>query len=304
VTYLTENHGATILTYEQVEDLLRRANTPETTAEHVADAAYALDYLTSSFMPAIRRAARAAKVLEEDDAIQVAVEAFLTLVRTFDADGERPFAPVVPTHLQHAISRADRTNSSIVTVRKDAALKYWRVYHKYDEDADAAYNACRAGTEELPAYSFLAVHNAFNETISFDWTGTRGSGGTGDDEAQGASYSAHDTDQQLGGYVGMNLATPSHEDLVALQDEVRWLFTLVAPLDESILRLYYGFLDDASELLRLDSGYRVGQELSDDQVAHALSRTRPTVNRRRTLALAVMRAALEAEQLTTEAEGD
>lgn len=234
----------------------------------------ALDVLTGAFMPAIEKAARASRVLDEGDALSVALLEFVEAVRDFDLEAPLPFSATIATRLRYAVLRADRAND-LVRVKDNVAAVYWRLIHKHDGDFAAAYEEVKATDNGLAPATFMAVHNVIGGIDSLDPVLC-----TEDDD--------HGPRHALASAVG------SHEDRLTDRDEVEWLFTLVSDRQEAILRLAYGFSDAATEEIRLAKGYAIGEIMTDAQTAHALDLTRPTAQRERTRALATMREALEA----------
>lgn len=257
---------------------------PETGEERVtygttpaADAA--LERLTTAFLPALHKAARSVTVLDRDEAFSVALEAFLVAVREYDVDSERPFAAEVPTRLLRAVKRAERT-SDVIVIKENVAAVYGRLMREHDGDTLAAYAACKREESGLAAATFLAIHNVLGGLGSLDVSV--------DSEDTPAAY-------RIEGSLGDEIAARDYDHVV---DEalVRYLFGLVTDEEEAILRLAYGFFDSATETVRLAAGYRIGELLSDAQIAGALGLSRPTTNRRRLAALALMREVLEAEK--------
>lgn len=233
----------------------------------------ALDRLTTAFMPAILKAARGSKAQDEDDALGTALEEFVKAVRSHDVTAKVPFSATISTILFRAMSDTDRT-SDLIVISEAVAARYWRLLHKHEGDVAAAYEDAKASTDShLGASTFLAVHNIIGGIGSLDPI-------VASDEDAPARY--------------IIAATDGHEAMIVDKAEIDYLFTLVSAEEGQIVRLAYGFVDDATENLRVANGFRLGECLSDQQISGCLPLGRATVNRRRLGALAAMKAALVA----------
>lgn len=278
------------LTSDEQTDLIRDAQTSPRTLTTTNDGKVqwtytttpeseaALDALTRAFLPAIRRAASTSKRLDSDDALSVVLVEFVAAVRRHDLSSPVPFSATVSTILFRAVSDHDRT-SDIITVKEATAARYWRLMHRHDFDAHAAYAECQTHTIDFDPATFLAVHRA----ISVD--------------SLDALRSGTDSAPLV---TAQELDDASHTLVQA--DLIRWLFDLVTDRQEGILRARYGFDDLATENLMVEAGLRPGEVLSDVQVSEVLHLGRATVQRERVAALAVMRAAMQA--LVDEEESD
>lgn len=233
----------------------------------------ALDELVRAFLPVIGKEARRSKRLDFEEAEAVLLAEFVATVRLHDLSSPVPFSKTIGTILSRKISDTDRT-SDLVPVKESVAVYYWRLMHRHDGDVAAAYEEVKATANGISPATFLSVHAIVSGVDSIDV-----SAGERDVTATAAAH-----EYAFGG---------SFEDRVALRAEVDWLFTLVGDRAETILRLVYGFADSATETIRLAHGFRIGEELTDSQAAHVLSLTRPTAQRERVKALALMRAAIE-----------
>lgn len=236
----------------------------------------ALETLTAAFMPAIEKAARSAKVLDDDDALGTVLAEFLAAVRRYDLTSDVPFSATISVILHRAVSDTDRTSDTI-TVRENVAARYWRLMHKHAFDVLAAYIECRDTSNGFDPVTFLAVHNALRvkslEALAAPLSD--------DDPLQAAAHATH---------------TPSAEAWIVTADLVRWLFEQVGTREETILRLRYGFCDLATEnlLYASEKGLHVGDVLSDVQIAEVTGWARSTVSRLGNAALAEMRTAYAA----------
>lgn len=252
---------------ENGEDRCIYGKTPESEA--------ALSRLTTAFMPAVLKAARASRVQDFDDALATALAEFMAAVREYDVTSRLPFSATLPSRLRFAVLRADRAND-VITVKDNVAAVYWRLIHKHDGDANAAYEEVKTTDNNLAPSTFLAVHHIIEGVDSLDGV-------------------ISDDDDEDGPLHPVAASVESHEERIATEALVDYLFSKVNDRQEGILRLAYGFSDLATEKIRLAKGYAIGELMSDLQVAHALDLTRPTVQRDRKKALDVMRAAVAGE---------
>jgi len=234
----------------------------------------ALEELVRSFLPVISKEARRSKRLDFEDAEATLLAEFVATVRLHDLASPVPFSKTIGTILSRKISDTDRT-SDLVPVKESVAVYYWRLMHRHDYDVAAAYEEVKTTANGIAPATFLAVHAIVSGVDSIDVS--IGAADAGDEAAVRAA--------SLG---------RSFEDRVALRAEVDWLFTLVDDRAESVLRLVFGFADSATETFRLAHGFQIGEELTDAQAAYVLGITRPTAQRDRVKALAVMRSAIEA----------
>lgn len=278
------------LTDAEQQDLIRAAQdvpvivtTDEDGAEQVSYGATpaseaALERLTLAFLPMLVRASRVSQRLTDEDALGTVMLEFLEAVRRYDLASDLPFHRTIRVILWRRIHDSDRT-SDIVVVKEKVAADYWRLLRRHNDDVNAAYAECRDTSNGLDPMTFLAVHRVMTSMETLD---------------------ALDSGGDLGGVeraVAWELADPSPtaETLVIEADYMRWLFNLVTLRQETILRLVYGFCDPATENLRQEAGYRIGELLSDRQAGHALGGLpQQTVNRDRLKALKTMREAIQA----------
>ncbi|WP_405061928.1 hypothetical protein OG474_09805 [Kribbella sp. NBC_01505] len=243
-------------------------------------AAGALEDLTIAYAPAIRAASHASKALDSDDAYQVAAEAFVLAVRNYDPDSDLPFAATVSSILRAAVLREARA-SDLVRVKDNTAAKYWRLMHKHNMDANAAYEECLHEVNDFTSATFLAAHAALGGVETFD---------------------PHNNEAD----VILADRAPQPDDAIIRADYVEWLYTHVSDVQESILRLRYGFDDLATANLLAawneDNAhilYPLGEVLDDARVGDVIDMPRATVNRQAHKALDAMRAA-DAEALAAE----
>lgn len=229
----------------------------------------ALERLTTAFIPAIRKACRSAKVLDEEDAFSIALTEFVAAVRRYDLGSDVPFSATISTILRYALSDADRT-SDIIVIKENVAARYWRLMHKHDHDLQAAYAECRDTSNGFDPATFLAVHRA----LSVDSMDALLS-------VDSDAFAASNIHRDLG-----------PEASLVEADLVSWLFTRVDDRQETVLRLRYGFCDLATENLLVDSGFHVGEVLTDIAVAEVAGLGRATVQREKAKGLSAMREAL------------
>ena len=235
----------------------------------------AMSHLTTSFIAAIRKAAARSTMLGHDEAFAVALAEFVEAIRRHDLDADLPFSATIATVMAWAVQRADRS-SDLVVVRDTVAKVYWRIMHAHDLDAAAAYATCRNTVNGLSPSTFMAVHCVLGGVDSID-----------------PILRAEDDDRAP--RHALAAAVGSDEASVVQADLVDWLWTLVSARQQAILRLRFGFRDDATEILRLDYGFRMGEELTDEAIAAVLvGMGRSTVQKERIRALRIMRDALEA----------
>lgn len=233
--------------------------------------------LMAAFWPAITAAARRTKLRgNQEEAEAVALEAFVRAVREFDLTADTPFHHIVPNVMRNAVSRADREESTPLTIPETQVARYHRVMHAHGLSVAAAHDAIKADPAAwlLSPEAFLTIHLALHETSPIDAPRTWG----GDDAAE---------------VVGTE--TASHEEAIVARDYARWLLAQTTDRQESICRLAYGFTDGYTESLRVSHGYREGDVLDDLQTADCLEMARSTVARDRLKALATMRTATENE---------
>lgn len=252
------------------EDGTERAVYGKTAASEAA-----LERLTLAFMPAIQKAARATKAQDFEEAESVALEAFLDAVRRHDLTSKVPFSATISTILFRAISDSDRT-SDLVVISEAVAARYWRLIHKHEGDVAAAYEeAQRETAHHLGGATFLAVHNIIGGIGSIDPL-------IAADDDGGARY-----------YLA---AVEGHEARIVDADRIARLFEIVSDEEGQIVRLAYGFHDEATENLRVAHGFRLGETLSDQQISGVVGLGRATTNRRRLSALAAMKESLLSDE--------
>lgn len=241
---------------------------------HSAAADAALERLTLAFLPAIRKAAASAKSsrIDFDEAFSAATEAFVLAVREHDLSSSLPFSATIATILDRAVGLEERA-ADLVRVRDTVAKVYARIMREHNGDVVAAYAASAAGETGLAPSTFLAVHEILSGFISLSTP----------------------TDEEAPDPVDLYAAVEGPEGRIVDEALSEYLFNLVTPEQEQILRLAYGFQDDASDDLRVLHGHRLGEILSDAQIAPIVALTRPTTQRRRVAALDVMREALTEE---------
>lgn len=233
----------------------------------------ALERLTTSFVAAIRKAAATARVMDKDDAFALCLAEFVAAVRRYDLTSTVPFSATIGTILLRAVSDASRT-SDLITVRENVAARYWRLMHKHDFDVQAAYAECRDTANGFDPMTFLSVHRAMATVETIEPLTP------GDGETASAAYLVADH-------------RPDPEALAVEADLVTWLFSLVGNREETVLRLRYGFRDEATEKVLVNFGLHLGTVLSDVQVAEVTGIARSTVSRLGAGSLAAMRGALQ-----------
>lgn len=241
----------------------------------------ALAQLTTAFLPLLHKVARTSKVLDEDDALAVCLEEFISCIRRYEVGSALQFKQALRTILLRKIGDVGRT-SGLIVVKENVAARYRQLMDRHDWDLEAAYQECKTSNNGFDPDTFLKVHNSIGvDSLDASQGGTRFTGS----EDSSRSTSKHEE------YLAD--PEPNPEDITVQTETVRWLFTLVDDEAEKILRLAYGFDDLATENSRLAKGYRAdGSPMSDREVAHVLGKSTPTVNRRRNAALGVMREAL------------
>lgn len=234
----------------------------------------AMERLVLAFMPVIAKEARRSKVGDPDDAEATLLAEFVSTVHLHDVFSSVPFSATIGTILRRKISDTSRT-SDLVTVKESVAVYYWRLIHKHDGDFAAAYAEVKTTSNNLAPATFLAVHNIIGGIDSLD-----------------PLLSAEDGDS--GARHALAGAVSSHEDTVVTAEEVAWLLSLTTDEEQTILRLAYGFRDDATEILRVAAGFKIGEILTDVEISGtSVPLGRATINRRRLSGLATMRAAME-----------
>lgn len=233
----------------------------------------ALGLLTTSFISAIRKAASASAMLDADEAFAVALVEFVASVRSYDLSSTIPFSASIAVTLKRRVWEADRS-ADLIVVRDTVAKVYWRIMHAHDGDAAAAYETCRTSVNGLSASTFMSVHNVFGGVETLD---------------------PAPTSEDSGPRHALAAAIGSAEKAVCQTDLVEWLFTLVSSKESTILRLAYGFRDDATEILRLDNGFQMGEELTDLAISAIVGGAGSTVQKQRVRALDTMRSAIEAD---------
>lgn len=230
--------------------------------------------LLAAFMPAVKAAARRTKLtgnMEEAEA--VALEAFVRAVREYDLTSDTPFHHIAANLMRQAVSRADREESTGLTVPEVQVARYYRLMHAHGNDLRRAYEAAsaRRGTDTgglMSKEAFLTVHHALNSSSSLD----------------APSAAVHEAEFEV---------PESTEDSTVRREYVRWLLDQASSRQEQICRLAYGFADQNIQRLRVFKGYRESEVLEDAQVGDCLDMSRSTVQRERVKALATMRGAAE-----------
>jgi len=233
----------------------------------------ALERLTLAFMPVIEKEARRSKVGDPDDVLGTVLAEFVATVRRHDTTSPIPFSKTIGTILGRCVSDTART-SDLVQIKESAAAYYWRLIHKHDGDFSAAYAEVKESGTGLAPATFLSIHSVIGGIDSID-----------------PLISAEDSS---GPRHALATALEGPEGYVVDRAMVAHLFTLVGEQERTILRLAYGFRDHATETLRLAAGFKIGEALTDLEVAACgigAGIGRATVNRRRLAALAVMREA-------------
>lgn len=243
----------------------------------------ALTTLTEAYIQDIRRAARAAKKIDRDEAEGIALEKFVSLVRDASRTNER-LAGFVSKAMVNAVRDAEMDSTAVripgTVLRRFNAL----VHGECGGDLDEAYRRSLANANGIDALTLLAVHRAlYAESVETALVGK---------DSEGSDYEVEFTDADNAVFAAAS--SPSPEEQVVAADTIAWLFSMVTEEQAQILRLHYGFTDTRSENQRLANGYQWDAPLSDAQIAPVLGLSRPTVNRRRTEGLQTMRDALNA----------
>lgn len=260
---------AIIATQDDGTEVTRYIATPSSEA--------AFERLFLAFLPAIEKAGRVSKVLDSDEALAVSIAEFTEAVRDFDVTSTLPFSATISTRLRFAVLRADLAND-VIRVKRSSSKVYFNLVHKHGGDFAAAYADAKA-TPGMDPSTFLAIHHVIGGIDSID-----------------PVLRAEDSDN--GARHSLASAVGSHEEQIATEAEVAWLFTLVTDEEATVLRLAYGFCDDATENLRVAAGFSTGEILSDVEISGtAIGLGRATVNRRRLSGLSKMREALIAKAL-------
>lgn len=279
----------------------------KTTYWNTPEAAAALEELTRAFLPLIHRIANTAgqygNGIPEDDALQICLEEFISVVRRYQPGSALPFQAGLATVLARKLSDTQRV-SDLVVVKENVSARYWQLMHKHgletrprDDVFRDAYAECKDTANGFDPDTFLRAHQAISGASSFDGTSlrdsSRGYGTSGGSASGKTSYIDTRVDRML---MEAGAITDGPEDATVQSDVVRYLFTLVSEREQQVLRLRYGFSDPATQNARLRAGFRADRDelvMSDREVAQVLGSTTPTVNRLRHQALATMRAALE-----------
>lgn len=277
--------------------------TETTTYWNTAEADAALEELTRAFLPLIHRIAGTAKQngIPEDDALQICLEEFISVVRRYRPGSALPFQAGLATILARKLSDTERT-SDLVVVKENVSARYWQLMHKHglenrprNEVFRDAYNECKNTANGLDPATFLSAYRAISGYDGFEGTAAIGDstgGGKGDQDGTRSS-AEHRMDRLM---MEAGAFTDGPENATVQADVVRYLFTLVSERQRQILRLRYGFSDPATQNARLAAGFRADRDelvMSDREVAQVLGSSTPTVGRQRHEALATMRAALE-----------
>jgi RNA polymerase sigma factor (sigma-70 family) len=247
----------------------------------------AMAELIGRFSGMIRNVARMSKVLDYDDAESACYERFIRAVREYDLDSEVPFSRDIRTVLRrHMID--ENWSADIVRVKIDVATRYSRIMKKHDGDVLAAYEECKTTPNGFDPATFLAAHYAIStKTKSFDEPRR-----TDEGEVEEGIVRDETVDH------GSALASREEpfDAVVARRELVAWLFTKVSDYERTLLKLRYGFDDLATENIRSAAGFRTDRDdlvMSDREVAQALGKTTPTIQRHRSAAERTMRTALD-----------
>lgn len=221
----------------------------------------ALGELFEVFDWAISAAARTAVWLEEEDALSTVYEAFIREVRAHES-GKGDFSLRINVVLRRAVSRAERTND-LIRIRERSPALYWKLVHEHGGDTVRAYDECKAGGHGISPDTFLRIHSVLGGVHTLD---------TLTEDIQSPD--------------------PGPEEVAEINDTVRYLFRIISGLQETILRLKFGFLDTATEAHLVNTGIHLGTILTDDEVGGVLNISRAKVQRERKTALASMREAM------------
>lgn len=238
----------------------------------------AVERLTAAYIPAIHTAAKTARTLDTDDAFSVAALAFVEAVMSLDLS-LGSLAGRAQALMRFAILEAENA-APVVSIKRDMLNRYWGLLKKHDGDIEAALAECREGRINLAPATFLSVHRALR-SVSLDVPLRAPDGDTVETMADTLTDPAH--------------LTAGPEESAVSVELSRWLLSLVPAEQEQILRLAYGYVDAATENIRVTAGFKFDEDLSDSQTATALFMSRARVQRERTGALSTMRAALQAE---------
>lgn len=247
----------------------------------------ALETLTTAYLPLIHKIARTSSILDFDDALMVCLEEFISVVRRYEVGSALPFVAGLGTILSRKIGDTGRT-SGLVVVKENAAARYRQIMDRHEWNLEAAYDECKNTTNGFTPETFMAVHNALS-IGSLDLP-------LDDDPTKPNGVANGGTNRLTGREADLTDGAPNPEASTVQAELIRWLFTIVTPKQQQILRLRYGFNDLATENARLAAGFRADKDdlvMSDRQVAQVIGSTTPTVNRQRAEALRLMRFALE-----------
>lgn len=238
----------------------------------------AVERLSAAYIAAIHAAANTARTLDRDDAFSVASLGFVEAVMSTDLT-LGSLAGRAQTLMRFAILEAENAGP-VVSIKRDMLNRYRGLLRKHDGDIEAALAECREGRISLAPATFLSVHHALR-TVSLDVPLISSDGDCAETMSDILTDPAH--------------LTPGPEEAAVTAELSSWLLSLVPAEQERILRLAYGYVDNATEDIRVAAGFKFDELLSDAQTGIALFTSRARVQRARVAALSTMRAALQAE---------
>jgi RNA polymerase sigma factor (sigma-70 family) len=198
--------------------------------------------------------------LDVEDLRQAAILGFLEAISAFDPEQHQRLAALVTGYVADALTSSG-AGPVAFTVPPRTLTRFYGILRAAGGDPVAA--AELAPTYHMTSETFSAVLAAVREADSYDVLVAAQAGGD-TVEAPAASL--------LAASPGPTIADAEERILVEAA------FAAVGPLEESVVRLAYGFADY--------------EALSDAEVAFRLGLSRPTAQRTRTGALVTMRSAL------------
>lgn len=297
VKFLTEEelHAAVAAAKDTATEIFTNPDGSET-VRHLATprSEQAMYELCVAFKPLIESVSRKSKYVAAapqherawryEEAQSICTETFIRAVREHDSDSEKPFSVMIRVILARALSDAYLTSVDLVSVKHDVAARYWALMDKYDQDAQAAYAECQSTANGFMPATFLAIHLALSGVLSID---------VPIQDEHSDDYSSFE------GSIESLLGDPavSFEEDHANADLARWFLTKVNDRDAQMIRLRFGFNDDATETLRRDANLPSATDepvLTNGQVGEAIGAGTSTVRRRiEDVALPAMRAAAD-----------
>ncbi len=220
----------------------------------------------------------------------VAVEAFHSAVLEHDLASEHRLSTHAYPAMRFAIL-AEMPSKHGVAIPKSAIDHYVRVMQAHGNDFGAAYAAAQLGGQGISAAELMTVHRAVGPREDADVV-------LGEENDEYLAYSSELTGS--GGNMSKSyprdLRFPPVEGMPSEVDvsTLRAALGALPPWQQDVMRLHFGFRDEASEATRAAYGLRPGSKVSDRDIAVMLESSRSAVQRWRTAGLEKMRSALAA----------